>query len=182
VKRIFCIVLVGMLSVSGCKKRPYKKDIISRNNKSDVQTVESVHKEQSRKEAALTLLRRQHTHSDISGDALNDALHAVRCIEARCTDIAVPLQAQPVEQQCVHNDDGSIALVYDVALPLDTLLTFFSHEMERAGWSQKKLYNRDEYTLLYTKPGKIAIISVRPPTHKSRRTHKVVITQFYVQH
>lgn len=167
---LLCVLLV----LSGCGKRKAEKKVLYTKRLNEVVSVDIIHKEQSLKEAALSSMRRRILGADTSSD-----MSEVQCIEARCVDIVVPIQAKPIENYCMQDGRGSICLAYDIQLPVEELLTFFSREMERVGWSEEIACNGVESLLLYKKPGKVCIISVRPPVHKLSRLTRIIITQLH---
>lgn len=167
--RYHALPLLCMAVLSGCGSN--KKIVVHKLDSESVQSDQNscdialVYKEQSRKEAALSSIRRTLIADDQS--VANDT---VRRLEARAVDLAIPLGVTPLEQYIDCTDDGDFCLAYASDMSLVDLADFFQKEMERLGWQKKAQYEQYEQLLIYEKPAKVVVISLRPSVKKSATT------------
>jgi len=160
---LLCVVVLS--GCGGTKKVIHNPDIASVQSDPNSCDIALVYKEQSRKEAALSSVRRTIIANDQSA-----ADTTVRRLEARSVDLAIPLGATPLEQYIDCTEDGDFCLAYASDMSLSELGDFFQKEMERLGWQKKAQYKQCEQLLIYEKPTKIVIISLRPSIKKSAAT------------
>lgn len=166
-------LVLCMAVLSGCggtKKVSPILDSASAQSDQNSCDIALVYKEQSRKEAALSAIRR--TVVDDNQSIADD--DTVRRLEARAIDLAIPLGAVPLEQYIDCTEEGDFCLAYTSDMMLPALNDFFHKEMERLGWQKKAQYDQYEQLLVYEKPTKIVIISLRPVLKKS------AITTFFI--
>ena len=71
-------------------------------------------------------------------------------------------------------------MAYESVMPFDQVVLFYQREMERSGWHREAQLCGIEMLLVYKKPGKKAVISVRSPSKKSQKG-TVVITQMRIE-
>lgn len=161
---VLCIVVL-----SGCAGKKKLTPLINRATVSDSCDIASVYKEQSFKETALSALRR---YIDTQED---DATTIIQKLEARCVDISIPLASTPLERYFALTDHGDCCLAYNVPMSMQELNIFLQKEMERCGWQKMASYEQYEYILLYKKPAKMIIVSLRPQHKKAAHSIMVVI-------
>lgn len=88
--------------------------------------------------------------------------------EARLTDVPIPLNAKPIPQYLWIDDKESAGVMLAYIIPAsarNTIVSFYSQEMERFGWEQIAFFNAPEQLLIFQKPGRICSISLRPTDH-----------------
>jgi hypothetical protein len=95
----------------------------------------------------------------------------VSSCEARLVDVPFPLQVIPKELDFSAEDaTAHVAVEFYTTLSGDQLGDFYHKEMEQYGWKELCVFNVvDERLLLFEKPFKFCVISIRLGTsHKSR--------------
>lgn len=60
-----------------------------------------------------------------------------------------------------------IMLGYENMMPAHALYDFYVQEMERLGWQQEYTFSGPEFFLLFSRPGTLTAISIRPHTSHS---------------
>ena len=80
--------------------------------------------------------------------------------EARLFDIPVPVCAESLLQEQDYNPKNFV-LVYKVDSSVDELVGFYEKQMERLGWKKLAKSNQQEANLLFEKPSKICLVSIR---------------------
>jgi len=136
----------------------------------DSYDIESVYKEQSLKEAALSALRRS-----LESDSVSDTAHITKKLEARLADVPIPLNARPIERYFVQSDTGQACIAYDTALQQEEAIAFYQREMERSGWQKDATMQSAETLFVYKKPGKIVTISLRPAIKRGYNSMIVIM-------
>ncbi len=170
------LLLAVLPSCGGLKRKEKAKVFVS--SSLDQCDVESVYKEQSLKGAAFSAIRRQvDVCVDVAGDA---ELHIVKKLEARCADIPALINARPLQNVFMQAENGDLYMAYETSLPLDQVVLFYQREMERSGWQQEAQLCGIEVLMVYKKPDKKSVISVRPPSKKSQKG-TIVITQMRIE-
>lgn len=168
---LLCVVVLS--GCGGTKKVIHNPDVASVQSDPNSCDIALVYKEQSRKEAALSSVRRIIVTDDQSA-----ADNTVRRLEARSIDLAIPMGVTPLEKYINCTEDGDFCLAYASDMSLSDLSDFFQKEMERLGWQKKAQYEHHEQLIVYEKPGKIVIVSLRPSIKKSFAT-MLLIFQMY---
>ena len=166
---ILAVFLVCLPSCGGSKKIKHTAPASSIIDSYDI---ESVYKEQSLKEAAFSAIRR------CMDSAEGDDEHQIKKLEARLVDIPVPVNVRPLEQYFTQTDSGDVCIAYGSSMQLGVILAFYQREMERFGWQRIAQLEGLELMLVYKKPKKISVISLRPVA-KRIYTLKIVITQMH---
>ncbi len=93
-------------------------------------------------------------------------LHVFREQEAKLIDIPIPFGSKPLKRYTEQiQESENIMLGYENEMPANALQNFYVQEMERFGWQQEALCTGPEFVLLFSRPGKISIISLRPQTN-----------------
>jgi len=94
--------------------------------------------------------------------------------QAHQTDIPMPIGCRLIEKKntLYANTalDHSTFLHYTTPLPLFHTITFYSNEMERAGWDIINLSTDIEGMLMCSKPSKSCVISIRTISKKNNKT------------
>jgi len=171
------LLLVLLPHCSGPKKKEKAKVFVEDSaTSSDRCDVESVYRKQSLKEAAFSAIRRQ-VNTDTEGDAQQ---HMIKKLEARCADIPVLVDAQPLPSMFVQVEGGGLCMAYETSLPADQVELFYQREMEREGWQREAQLHGTEILLVYKKPGKKVVISVRLSSEKAQKS-MLVVTQMHVE-
>ncbi len=89
--------------------------------------------------------------------------------EAKFADIPVPLDIQPLDYGITPN-----SYAFQTSINLSEFLKFFIEEMEIFGWDKQCQISTFEELLIFEKPNKIAVISIRS---KSKKLHVFVFVQ-----
>ena len=161
------LVLVLLPSCNGNRKAKMAKQPASSIIESC--DIESIYQEQSLKEAAFSAIRRCiDTVQGVDED------HFIKSLEARCIDIPIPLSARPIAEYFMQTDAGAIGMAYESSLTLEAMQTFYQREMERSGWQELALHEGYEVLLVYVKPKKICVISLRPAFKRSQLVKMVI--------
>ena len=168
---ILAVFLVCLPSCGGSKKIKHTAPASSIIDSYDI---ESVYKEQSLKEAAFSAIRR------CINTAESDDEHLIKKLEARLVDIPIPVNARPLEQYFTQTDSGDVCMAYDSTMQLEDVRAFYQREMERSGWQRVAHLEGLETVLVYKKPQKISVISLRPGAKRSHAL-KIVITQMHAE-
>ena len=94
--------------------------------------------------------------------------------EARLIDISIPIEAEPIflYQEEKSLDENPCMLSYVVSLSVSELVAFYRHEMDWHGWCEKGGCEGGEYLLVFSKPSKWCVISLRP--EKNQKTLLVI--------
>lgn len=86
--------------------------------------------------------------------------------EAKLIDIPIPFGSKPLKRFIESMQESEqIMLGYETEMSIDALHHFYVQEMERLGWQQKGVCRGPEQFLLFNRPGKISMVSIRPHTH-----------------
>jgi hypothetical protein len=95
-------------------------------------------------------------------------LQAFREQEARLIDIPIPFGSKPLKRFTEQAQASErIMLGYENEMPACALYNFYVQEMERLGWQQEFTFNGPEFFLLFSRPGNVSAISIRPHTTNS---------------
>ena len=86
----------------------------------------------------------------------------IKAVEAKLSDIPIPLGSLPVERLFT-----SETFVYYIKTPILELKSFYDQEMERHGWDLLAQVVREEALLVFDKPHRLAVISLRPQHNKT---------------
>ncbi len=81
--------------------------------------------------------------------------------EAKFADIPVPLDIEPLNCGISAN-----SYAFQTSINLSEFLKFFIQEMEIFGWDKKYHISTFEELLIFEKPNKIAVISIRTKSKK----------------
>ncbi|HBR70999.1 TPA: hypothetical protein DIC20_00865 [Candidatus Dependentiae bacterium] len=84
----------------------------------------------------------------------------IQLCEARLSDIPIPLNCRPLSASI-----SETSFAYNTAKTVDELSTYYRAEMERLGWDVTGENNSDESVLIFAKPYRVAVISLRPHRH-----------------
>lgn len=83
--------------------------------------------------------------------------------EARLVDVPIPLGACPIKRFSEQQQSTPSQLLgYIVYYSTEELIDYYTYEMERLGWDQRVQHEGAEAVLVFNKPKRIAIISMRP--------------------
>jgi hypothetical protein len=100
-----------------------------------------------------------------------EAVHTIHELEAKLTDIPIPMQAIPLfsatDQDKQLDTFQELCLGYHSELESDEIIKFYNAEMERLGWQQKGIFVQPEALLIFEKPHKICAISIRSKKNSS---------------
>lgn len=96
--------------------------------------------------------------------------------EARLYDIPIMISAKP--DYAYSQDSDTAVIAYSVEATFHDIETYYTYQMERQGWRSYASIAAYEKTLIFEKPQKLCIISLRP-TNIARET-KIVISQAYL--
>lgn len=77
--------------------------------------------------------------------------------EARFFDVPLPLGYKSLE-----NIYGPDSFVFKTSNTISELVDFYKEEMSYLGWKCLKIFNDNEVNLLFEKPHKFILISIRP--------------------
>lgn len=98
--------------------------------------------------------------------------------EARFYDIPIMLHAKP--DYAYHDQaTGEISsqIAYTVEATYTDAQTYYTQQMERYGWRYLSVISGYEVTIIFEKPQKLCVISLRPAQQKNEI--KIVILQGY---
>lgn len=165
-------VLSILVLLPGCGNRRKEAKNSTGVSSNECCSIDSIYKEQSRKEAAFSSIRK---HVDIC-NAEQEEAHIVAKIEARCADIPVLVDAKPLDDYFVQDDHCEACLAYESHLSLDDVCVFYVRELERCGWRVTAQSSYKEGLIVSKKPGRYTIVSLRPLAKRGQRT-MIVINQ-----
>ena len=94
--------------------------------------------------------------------------------EARFYDIPVMLHAKPDYAYQDQNDNTSALIAYTVESTYNDIQAYYINQMERYGWRHLTTVSGHEMTLVFEKPLRLSIVSLRA---LSKSEIKVVVTQ-----
>lgn len=103
------------------------------------------------------------------------ALDYANELQAKLTDVPVPLDAQPIIDYFDRDNVNmfrDMVLGYQVSMSLDDIATFYQAEMERNGWKYIIYSSGLERLLHFIKPNRFCSISIRPHNAEFRRESK----------
>jgi hypothetical protein len=147
---LLAMVMALLFTIPGCASKNYKKAA-------------------STNEAAFSI----ETNIDIG--TLEEAQERQLSIEATLTDLPTMIGSVILRHthQNLANDQQMI--VFATICSADEIIAFYRIEMARMGWHQTAIIDADEKFLLFEKPKKIALVTVRSleNAHKSKFTHLV---------
>lgn len=88
---------------------------------------------------------------------------AIPLDEARLSDISIPigvtLQGVPLQEDV----RGALVVSYMTGLSHQVVSDFYQQDMERLGWRRvARFVIEDELLMIYEKPHKVAVVSMRP--------------------
>ena len=97
--------------------------------------------------------------------------------EAKLLDIPLPLAIEPLKAYAAASEHAvdTVMLGYASTDDTETLMQFYTVEMERLGWQQSGSFDGYEQLLCFTKPSRQCVVSLRP--HKGGR-HKTQLVLF----
>lgn len=106
---------------------------------------------------------------------INPSLSPLSICQAKLFDIPIPMQAVFQADDLGDSADG-LSINYSIILDQSAISCFYEREMERLGWQQLiENMSNNELLLVFNKPNKICVVSVRTPKD-SRAGLLVVIT------
>jgi hypothetical protein len=84
--------------------------------------------------------------------------------EAKLVDLPIPLNALPnprfFTHEEIHSSHAMLGYVLH-AISSNDVAEFYIHEMERLGWQQIMHFEGVEQQFIFSKPGKVCVISIR---------------------
>jgi hypothetical protein len=91
-------------------------------------------------------------------------------LEAKLVDIAIPINAVAIEQDIYYSahETKNITLYYHVDMDGVAWSEFYQKEMERMGWRQLLSCTGREQVIVFDRPARICVISIRPEKHGMR--------------
>jgi hypothetical protein len=94
--------------------------------------------------------------------------------EARLSDIAIPIKRVPIKKLL-----SEYSYAYTTAESIEWLIDFYQREMERLGWELNgkidgQDYPGNEVTLVFNKPHKLTVVSIRQNGRK-KSVHIAII-------
>jgi len=105
--------------------------------------------------------KKNHPRKDKASALLADAFVCEH--EARLVDVPIPLGACPVSRFAKQQQTTPSQLLgYTVYYSPEELISYYTYEMERLGWDQIVQHEGTEAVLVFNKPKRVAIISLRP--------------------
>jgi hypothetical protein len=81
--------------------------------------------------------------------------------EARLHDVPIMLNAKP-EEFNGPDDTNQFSCSYMINNKLDDVEHFYQGQMERLGWQLYSSFNMNERILVFEKPSKVCVLSLRP--------------------
>lgn len=154
---IFLVFLPSCVSIKKSHKSLPKSVTV------DLYNIDEVYKKQSLQEAAFSAIRRC-----IDYEYVDSSDEFIKRIEARYSDIPIPINVRPLRDYFEQDDAGDSCLAYDTELSMDEACAFYQREMEHFGWKQGVCFIKGyEAVLIYKKPQKVAVISLRPVSKRS---------------
>lgn len=92
--------------------------------------------------------------------------------EARLIDIALPFNATLLDRYLQYEgDEEQVVLGYATSMPLEEVISFYTHEMERLGWSSLCHVRGYETLFVFEKPSRLCSIVLRLDLQSKKRTH-----------
>lgn len=116
------------------------------------------------------------TNIDICAE-LTPTLCAIPEIEAKLIDIPSMIGSTVINGQLdgEHNEDNdTLMLAWASAYDQETLTLFYIQEMEQLGWQKLAKVKGFETTLLFQKPKKFCVISIRAIVNKSKGNYNSI--------
>jgi len=98
--------------------------------------------------------------------------------EARLIDVPIPIDSTFVADKAKKGsiDSKCCMLFYSTKKSLQEVKVFYEKEMERFGWRVSAECSDRESTLLFEKPSKVCVVSVRPGDGKAGSSNLFVIS------
>ncbi|MCF7900340.1 hypothetical protein K9K77_02410 [Candidatus Babeliales bacterium] len=175
VRHYFVFVL---LLLTGCVHPPLQEEkkeplVCNTNNVSSASLILS-----SDQVVNLNLLNSHLSSFAFSEETFDSLFLDPQSCEARLTDISIPLLADAQMASC-SLDGAGMHLLYKTVMPITELISFYKKEMEQSGWEQDFIFEGNEILMVYKKPCRFCVISLRPTKKtwfKSRYTFLSVLT------
>lgn len=109
-------------------------------------------------------------------DAAGQARDTLREVESKLFDIPIPFQAQPLHTEVDSLDKEQIMLTYRIdTTERETIITVYRNEMERFGWQEIATFNGSEIVLVFTKPRRYCVVSLRNEQSKKKYGMQLVV-------
>lgn len=85
-------------------------------------------------------------------------------LEAKLIDIPLPFGLEPIECfTCIDNKNNKVIIGYYAKFDSQQeLKMFYKKEMECLGWQERNCFEGKELLLIFDRPGKMCIVSIRP--------------------
>lgn len=95
------------------------------------------------------------------------SVQEIRRLEAKYSDLPIPLNAVPIPAHCVYNpaDNEQIKLAYHCSDTIDSIGLFFDQMME--GWQEIGRFAGDELLIIYQRPDRWCSILIKPNNLKN---------------
>ena len=132
-KRLW-IIISGLIFLSGCSYQNMSKNKILGSEDSNA--------------------KKQRSSSEI--------LAVIAEQEAKLMDVPIPLDARPLVSYFDESDEKGCSLGYTSDTSQEEVAFFYTQEMERLGWLQTVACETVESILIFEKPGRFCIVSLRP--------------------
>jgi hypothetical protein len=103
-------------------------------------------------------------HNKDQSDAAGVWRSELERIEAKLADVPLPLKTLLEPQQVSFSavDATATMRIYQARLTADELVLFYQQEMERMGWKQLLFFVGQESLLVFERPTRSCVISIRP--------------------
>lgn len=102
-------------------------------------------------------------------------LSSLSISQAKLFDIPIPMQAV-FNSEPIGDSMQGLSVDYSIMLDRLAITCFYEREMERLGWQQLiENSSNNEFMLVFDKPNKVCVVSIRMPKD-SRASLRVVVT------
>jgi hypothetical protein len=164
------LALTACVFFSGCVK---KNNLSTASTKFSLPASEFNVFEQQK----MNVANAQASETEVTGQSVIKRFQDVAYIhqqEAKLTDIPLPLNVEPLF--CEQSFDAML-FAYACSMENNEIIAFFQREMERAGWQFHAVFRTFETMIVFTKPGKTSVISLRPAVKKAGKSELYIFIE-----
>lgn len=102
--------------------------------------------------------------------------------QSKLTDVPLPLASLPVENyETLMPSDHGMMLAYTTSMTSGDVAAYYRAEMEREGWRLLTSLEGPETTLMFEKPRKLCVISLRPAYDMATKRDNTLMVLSIVQ-
>lgn len=108
------------------------------------------------------------------------SLQQIKQIEAKHTDLPIPLNAVPVPSLCEYDNQSSeqFKLAYNCSRPFESIKSFYDQSMEQ--WQEVGRFEGEELLISYQRPDSWCSISIKP--NKSKTEPNLIVYMAQARH